>query len=105
MCHGILPTIAIFSDKKALSKIGFQNVVHVTLTLCCDGVIRSPDDSRITSSISSSHHHNTVCIGNYKVLEVLMKNHTRVWQNIYNITCAYTNNVINILPNTSVIFH
>ena len=39
-----------------------------------------------------------VSIGNYTVREVLMKNRMRVWQNVYNIE-------INILPNTSEIFH
>ena len=29
-----------------------------------------------------------ICIGNYTVREVLMKNRTRVWRNIYNIASA-----------------
>ena len=30
----------------------------------------------------------TVCIGNYTVPEVLMKNRTRVWRNVYNTASA-----------------
>ena len=29
-----------------------------------------------------------ICIGNYTVREVLMKNRTRVWRNIYNTASA-----------------
>ena len=29
-----------------------------------------------------------ICIGNYTVREVLMKNRTRVWRNVYNIASA-----------------
>ena len=29
-----------------------------------------------------------VCIGNYTVREVLMKNRTRVWRNVYNTASA-----------------
>ena len=38
-----------------------------------------------------------ISIGNYTVPEVLMKNRTSFWRNVYNI--------INISPNTSEIFH
>ena len=30
----------------------------------------------------------TVCIGNYTVREVLMKNRTRVWRNVYHTASA-----------------
>ena len=30
----------------------------------------------------------TICIGNYTVREVLMKNRTRVWRNVYNTASA-----------------
>ena len=29
-----------------------------------------------------------ICIGNYTVREVLMKNRTRVWRNVYNTASA-----------------
>jgi hypothetical protein len=32
--------------------------------------------------------HIVICIGNYTVREVLMKNSTRVWRNIYNTASA-----------------
>ena len=31
----------------------------------------------------------TICIGNYTVREVLVKNRTRVWRNIYNIASSF----------------
>ena len=31
---------------------------------------------------------NEICIGNYTVREVLMKNRTRVWRNVYNTASA-----------------
>ena len=30
----------------------------------------------------------TICIGNYTVREVLMKNRTSVWRNVYNTASA-----------------
>ena len=47
-----------------------------------------------------SFHIDQISIGNYTVREVLMKNRTRVWRNVYN-----TASIINISPNTSEIFH
>ena len=51
-----------------------------------------------------------VCIGNYTVREVLMKNRTRVtciWRNTYNTPRATHSRyfAVNISPNTSEIFH
>ena len=46
-----------------------------------------------------------IIIGNYTVLEVLMKNHTHVWRNVYNIIINISRGIINISPNTSEIFY
>ena len=45
-----------------------------------------------------------ISIGNYTVREVLMKNRTRVWQNVYQIPRGKSG-IINISPNTSEIFY
>ena len=47
-----------------------------------------------------------ISIGNYTVREVLMKNRTRVWQNVYQIPrVGGKSGIINISPNTSEIFY
>jgi hypothetical protein len=45
---------------------------------------------------------DAISIGNYTVGEVLMKNRTRVWRNIW---VRSTSDIIKISPNTSVIFN
>ena len=37
---------------------------------------------------------NIISIGNYTVREVLMKNRTRVWRNVYNTASACTSGII-----------
>ena len=49
--------------------------------------------------------YDMISIANYTVLEVLMKNRTRVWRNVYNIIILVYYSIINISPNTSEIFH
>jgi hypothetical protein len=51
--------------------------------------------------MSTSH----ISIGNYTVREVLMKNRTRVWRKFIIPRVRSTSGIINISPNTSVIFH
>ena len=43
---------------------------------------------RHTRSESSEQKKNDISIGNYTVREVLMKNRTSVWRNVYNTASA-----------------
>ena len=43
---------------------------------------------RVYSALIVHSAHACICIGNYTVREVLMKNRTRVWRNVYNTASA-----------------
>ena len=42
----------------------------------------------VTAPCVSNISSHLICIGNYTVREVLMKNRTRVWRNVYNTASA-----------------
>ena len=70
----------------------------VIITLTCHVSVFLVSVFHVSVSVSVfSRQPESISIGNYTVREVLMKNRTRVWRNVYNI--------INISPNTSEIFH
>ena len=49
---------------------------------------KTKKEGRARPSYDSCPTRRFICIGNYTVREVLMKNRTRVWRNVYNTASA-----------------
>ena len=74
--------------KRSFVKCGdwFTGISHLSYATACLHPCVSFNNEKNCREISE--HKIAVCIGNYTVREVLMKNRTRVWRNVYNTASA-----------------
>jgi hypothetical protein len=66
-----------------------QSLFDISIARDCDGGQEFTNELKSHSSqLFTGDFGCLICIGNYTVREVLMKNRTRVWRNIYNTASA-----------------